>query len=157
MKRVAILPLVVFLIGVCAAAASAAEDEGRAKQLERERQKFEREADPVDRAKIGIKISDILLEEVAESVKDGQFGEMEQKLTVYAETIQASHNGLIESGRNASKKPEGFKELEIALRKHVRKLEDFARVLNLQRRLPLEKARDLAGGIRDKLLKALFP
>jgi len=157
MKRGVILTLTVFMIALCSDVASASEDEDRAKALERERQKFAREIDPVDRAKISIKISDILLEDVAESLKDGQFDTMEQQLTAYTETIQAAHSGLLESGRNAQKKPEGFKELEIALRKHLRRLEDFSRVLNLQRRIPLEKARDLVGGIRTKLLKVLFP
>ena len=157
MKRAVILPLAVFVIALCSALASAAEDDARAKELARERQRFAREVDPVDRAKIGIKISDILLEDVAESLKDGQFDAMEQQLTAYTETIQTAHSGLVESGRNAQKKPEGFKELEIALRKHLRRLEDFSRVLNLQRRIPLQKAKDLAGGVRDKLLKALFP
>ena len=45
----------------------------------------------------------------------------------------------------------------MALRQHVRKFEDFARSLNLQRRVPVEQTKDLAVGIRDKLLKALFP
>jgi hypothetical protein len=30
-------------------------------------------------------------------------------------------------------------------------------MLNLQSRVPLEKTKDLAAGIRNKLLKALFP
>lgn len=157
MSRAAILLVPVFLIGASARIASATEQEERAKLLERERQKFTREDDPVDRAKIGIKISEILLEDVAESVKDGQFDNLEQQLTAYSETIQAAHDGLVESGRIASKKPAGFKELEIALRRQIRKLEDFARVLNLQRRVPLEKARNFASTVRNKVLKALFP
>ena len=47
---------------------------------ERERAKLEKESDPVDRAKIGIKISEILLEDVGESVREGDFAEMEQQL-----------------------------------------------------------------------------
>ena len=157
MKRVILVPLSVFLLVVSAGLAFAGEDEEREKTLEHERQKFEKEDDPVSRARIGIKISDILLDEVAESVRDGKFENMEQQLNAYAETIQAAHNSLVDSGRNASKKPGGFKELEIALRKHVRKFEDFARLLNLQKRVPLEKARDFAVSVREKLLKALFP
>jgi hypothetical protein len=156
MKRVILVPISVFLFA-SSGLALGREDEDRAKLLEHERQKFEKEGDPVSRAKIGIKISDILLDDVAESVREGKFDDMEQQLTAYAETIQAAHTTLVESGRNASQKSGGFKELEIALRKHVRKFEDFARLLNLQKRVPLEKARDFANGVREKLLKALFP
>jgi hypothetical protein len=155
MKHVVTLQVVLFLFGVTLALG--ATDQDRARLLEREREKFGKEHDPVTRTKIGIKISDILLEDVAESVKDGEYDVMEQQLTAYADTIETAHRSLIESGRNAAKKPSGFKELEIALRKHVRKLDDFGRVLNLQRRIALDKAKDLATGIRDKLLKALFP
>ena len=88
---------------------------------------------------------------------EGDFTQMEEQLTQYAATIQFAHENLENSGRNAAKKSDGFRELEIALRKHVRKLDDFARALSLQRRLPLEKTKDLAKTIQEKLLKALFP
>jgi hypothetical protein len=157
MKRVILLPLAVFLIVGFTPIAFSAEDEDHTKLLERERQKFDKEGDPVARVKIGIKISDLLLDDVAEALKEGNYDDMQRELTAYAETIQSAHDSLVGSGRDAAKKSGGFKELEIALRKHVRKFEDFARMLNIQGRLPLEKARDFAVGIREKLLKALFP
>ena len=157
MKHAVIFPLVLFLVGASADVAFSITDEERAKQLEREQQRFEKTNDPVGRAKIGIKISDLLLDDVAQCVKDGKYDQMEQQLVAYHDTIEATHETLIESGRNAQKKSGGFKELEIALRKHARKFEDFARVLNIQRRIPLEKARDFANTVREKLLKSLFP
>jgi len=157
MKQVATIPLVLLLAGLTTPVAFPASEEDRLKDLQKERAKLEKESDPIDRAKIGIKISEILLEDVGESVRDGDFSGMEFQLTAYAETIENAHKALIDSGRNAVKKPGGFKELEIALRKHVRQFDEFARMLNLQKRLPLEKAKSLATGIRDKLLKALFP
>ena len=140
-----------------AATAAAATDEERAKELQRERTRLQKETDPVDRAKIGVKISDILVEDVGEAVREGNFEEMQIQLTAYAQTIESAHKELLDSGRNAVKKPGGFKELEIALRQHVRKFDELSRMLNLQRRVPLEQTKDLATGIRDKLLKALFP
>jgi len=156
MKQVLTVPLVLLLIGGTASSATAL-DEDRTRQLEKERQKLENETDPIDRAKIGVKISDLLLDGVGDAARDGDFDLMEQELDEYAAVIQDAHNDLIESGRNAVKRPNGFKELEIALRKHVRKFEDLARTLNLEQRIGLEKTKDLAGTIRDKLLKALFP
>ena len=157
MKQKLRIPLLLLLTGVFATMASAASEDDRAKELQKERSKFEKETDPVDRAKIGIKISEILIEDVGDAVRQGNFTEMEQQLTAYAETIESAHQALTDSGRNAVNKPSGFRELEIALRKHVRKFDEFARVLNLQRRVPVEKTKNLASGIRDKLLKALFP
>lgn len=159
MKRVVTIPLVFLLAGALALAAfPGRSDEERAKELLKEKTRLEKETDPVGRAKIGIKISDILLADVSESVRQGNIPEMEQQLTQYAAAIQDAHQALVDSGRNAARKPEGFKELEITLRKHTRTFDDLTRMLNsLQARVPLEKAKDLAVGIRDKLLKALFP
>ena len=156
MKRTMTIPLALLLIGVFATMASAASEEERARELQKERAKLEKENDPVDRAKIGIKISEILIEDVGEAVRVGDFTEMEAQLTAYSETIENAHKALVDSGRDAVKKPSGFRELEITLRKHVRKFDEFARVLNLQRRVPVEQTKNLAAGIRDKLLKALF-
>ena len=157
MRQVVTIPLVLLLIGASAPVSPAASDEDRARKLQKEQQQLEKESDPVDRAKIGIKISELLLDGVGESIKNESFTEMEHQLTLYAETIQSAHQSLIDSGRNAVKKPEGFRELEIALRKHSRKFEDLARMLNLQRRAPVEDTKDFARDIQEKLLKALFP
>jgi len=156
MKQVVIVPLMLLLTGLAATAAATTEEE-RAKELQRERTRLQKETDPIDRAKIGVKISDILVEDVGEAVREGNFEEMQIQLTAYAQTIESAHKELLDSGRNAVKKPGGFKELEIALRQHVRKFDELSRMLNLQRRVPLEQTKDLATGIRDKLLKALFP
>jgi hypothetical protein len=58
---------------------------------------------------------------------------------------------MLNSGRDARKKAGGFKELEIALRKHVLRFDDLARALSLDQREAV-----LAAGIRNGLLKALF-
>jgi hypothetical protein len=142
---------------VLSLAAFAAEDEARSRELQKEQDRLERETDPVDRAKIGIKISELLLENVGDSARSGDFSAMETSLVEYTATIEEAHQALVDSGRDAQKKAGGFKELEIALRKHVRKFQDVARTLNLEKRVPIEKAMDLANGIRNRLLKALFP
>jgi hypothetical protein len=156
MKQTVIIPFILLLTGALAPVARAT-DETRAKELQRERAKLQKVTDPVERAKIGVKISDILIEDVGDAVRKGNIADMQTQLAAYAETIENAHQELVDSGRNAAKKPSGFKELEIALRQQVRKLDELSRMLNLQSRVPVEKTKDLATGIRDKLLKALFP
>lgn len=153
MKRLAPCLLVLLLTTPPAWAGT----ENRALELQREREKLEKEKDPVDRAKIGIRISDLLLDNVADAVRDGDFVDLQQELSAYVATIEGAHQVLVDSGRNAQKKSGGFKELEIALRKQVRKFDDYARMLTFDRREPLEQAKKLASGLREKLLKALFP
>jgi len=153
MKRIVLSLLILLLTG----APGYAGFENRALELQREREKLEKEKDPVERTKIGIKISDLLLDDVADSVRDQNFDDMQHELTAYAAAIEDAHQTLVDSGRDAQKKAGGFKELEIALRKQVRKFDDYARMLTIDRREPVEQAKKLAVGIRDKLLKALFP
>jgi hypothetical protein len=137
--------------------AFAADDEARSRELRKEQERLEKETDPVDRAKIGIKISELLLEGVGDSARSGDFDAMETELVAYTSVIEEAHKTLVDSGRDAQKKAGGFKDLEIALRKHVRMFQDVARTLNLEKRVPIEKAIDLANGVRNRLLKLLFP
>src|SRR5262245_56902034 len=118
MKQVTVIPLMLLLTGALSPSAGAMTDENRAKELQRERAKLQKETDPVDRAKIGVKISDILMEDVGDAVRRGNLVDMEMQLTAYSETIESAHRELLDSGRDAAKKPSGFKELEIALRQH---------------------------------------
>jgi hypothetical protein len=153
MKRIVFSLLVLLLAGAPGYASS---DE-RARELLKERERFDKTKDPVDKAKIGIRITDLLLEEIADAVKDKNFTELDADLNAYTSTIETAHEVLASSGRDAQKKSGGFRDLEIALRKQVRKFDDYAKMLTVDRREPLEKAKKLATGIRDKLLKALFP
>ena len=102
MKQVITIPLVLLLSAAIASMAQAARDEDRARDLQRERAKLEKVSDPVDRAKIGIKISEILLEDVGESVREGDFTQMEEQLTQYAATIRYAHENLKSRFENMS-------------------------------------------------------
>lgn len=127
------------------------------KQLERERDKLQREKDPVDRTKINIKISEVLLASVSVSIQSGDYSMMERQLNEYSAAIEDAHRTMVDSGRNAQKKAGGFKDLEIALRKQVQRLDDLGRLLTVDRRPSLERVKGVATTIRNGLLKALFP
>jgi hypothetical protein len=154
--RFAVLTMVLIAVVGRPGAAFAVANPELARQLAKEREKLQDEKDPVDRAKINIKISEILLASVSESIQTENFVRMDEELNEYAMTIEDAHSTLMNSGRDASKKAGGFKELEIALRKHVLRFDDLGRALSLDRRPPLDKVKKLASGIRDGLLKALF-
>ena len=62
----------------------------------------------------------------------------------------------LKTGRDAHRKPKGFKELEISLRRQIRILDDIGRGLTYDQREPVDKAKQQASDIRDDLLKALF-
>ena len=91
-----------------------------------------------------------------DAIKNGDTETMEQRLTDYISAIQDAHEGLTQAGRDARKKPRGFKDLEISLRRQINQLKDIGGALTVDQREPVEKARSEASRIRDDLIKALF-
>ena len=128
----------------------------RLERLDREREKLKRTTDAVDRTKIDINISEILLSLVSDAVKSGEPEVLGRRLNEYIDTIQDAHQAIMKTGRDAHRKPKGFKDLEIALRRQIRVLDDIGRGLTFDQREPVEKAKQQASEIRDDLLKALF-
>ena len=131
-------------------------DDKQLVRLTSERDKLKRQTDPVDRTKTGIKISEILLTLVSDAIKKGDLELMEDRLDQYTDAIQDAHQTMVKTGRNAQSKPGGFKDLEIALRKQLRQLEDIRGTLTFDERDPVDKARDEVTEVRDALIQALF-
>jgi hypothetical protein len=128
----------------------------RLERLDKERTRLRAEVDPIERTKSDIAISEILLSLASDAVRSGEPEVMEKRLTEYVDTIQDAHQVLMKTGRDAHRKPKGFKDLEIALRHQIRMLEDIGKSLTFDQRTPVDKAKQDASDIRDDLLKALF-
>lgn len=128
----------------------------RLERLQRERAKLNRQTDPVDRTKTGIGISEILLSLASDAIKTEEPEVLGRRLTEYVDTIREAHQTMMQTGRDAHKKPKGFKELEIALRRQIRILDDLARTVAFDQRDPVEKARQEASDIREDVFRALF-
>jgi hypothetical protein len=148
--------LVVVLLLLNFISFSAAQADKQLQRLQKEIDKLTRQTDPVGRTKTEIKISEILLTMIGDAVRAGDMELMEMRLSEYMAAIQDAHQTMMKTGRDAHRKPGGFKDLEIALRRQVRQLEDIGQALAYDERQPVEKAKDEAADIRDELLKALF-
>jgi hypothetical protein len=132
------------------------EPDKRLVDLQKEKDRLNRATDPVRRTKSQIKISEILLGLTSDAIRTGDLDGMQQRLDAYVAAIQDAHKTMMKTGRDAHKKPGGFRDLEIALRRHVNRLKDIGDALTFEERDPVQKARDEAARIRDELLKALF-
>lgn len=128
----------------------------RFERLEKERSHLKSLTDPVDRAKTDITISEILLTLAGDAVRSGEPEVLQKRLGEYVDTIEDAHQGLTKAGRDAHKHPKGFKDLEIALRRQIRMLDDIGKDLTFDQREPVDKAKQHASEVRDDLLKALF-
>ncbi|HEY2384701.1 MAG TPA: hypothetical protein VGK48_26290 [Terriglobia bacterium] len=128
----------------------------RIERLDRERARLKTLTDPVDRTKSDITISEILLNLASDAVRSGEPEVLHKRLGEYTDAIEDAHQSLMNAGRDARKKPKGFKELEITLRHQIRTLKDLGEGLTFDQREPVDRARQQASDIRDDLLKALF-
>ena len=113
--------------------------------------------DPVEKAKTHITISEILLDFAGTAASNGQSDEMETLFPQYIAAITAARDVLLDSGRDAQRNPEGFRDLELSLRQQIRRLEDMSRLLTVDQREPVTAALAQATTIRDEMIRALFP
>lgn len=160
MRYIDRLPLILLALTVSSCAIHSASLQGqidrRFERLERERAKQKAATDPIDRAMSDIAISEILLSLAGDAVRSGEPEVLEKRLSEYVGAIQDAHESLVKTGRDAHKKPKGFKDLEMALRKQMNRLKDIGNELTVDQRQPVDKAWQQASDIRDDLLKALF-
>jgi hypothetical protein len=151
--------LIVVAVSSCAIRPSAlrgGQYDKRLERLERERNKLERQTDPVDRTKTYINVAEVLLSLAGDAIKSDEPEVLEKRLGEYVETIRDAHETMMTSGRDAHKKPKGFKDLEIALRRQIRLLDDLARTTSFEHRDPVEKAKQIASDLREDVFRALF-
>ena len=160
MRAIRRLFILLFVVAVtsCAIHTSAlrGQYDKRLERLQKERDKLNRQTDPVDRTKTYIGISEILLSLASDAIKTGEPEVLDKRLNEYVETIHDAHQTMMKTGRDAHRKPKGFKELEIALRRQVRMLDDLARSVSFDQRDPVEKAKQEASEVREDVFKALF-
>lgn len=128
----------------------------RLMELQKEKDKLKRTTDPVARTKTNIKISEILISLSSDAARTGDIEVMDQRLDEYVASIQDAHQTMMKTGRDAHKKPGGYRDLEIALRRQINQLKDIGQAVTFDQRQPIEKARDEATRIREDLLKAIF-
>jgi len=127
-----------------------------ANNLDKLRRELARSNDPIDRAKATAKLGDELVKQISDRYKAGAYTEGEQLLDEYLKAVRAAHRGLQQTGRDANRKPAGFKQLEIHLRKSARDLERIARHAPADSRETVAKAQSEVDAIHSELLQALL-
>lgn len=145
-----IRPAGALLLVTLMAGAVAAED------LARLRRKLAQERDADDRAKITAEIGQELLKQASKLYKQGAYTDAEDMLDAYIKAIRAAHDDLRQLKVDARRKPKGFKELEIHLRRSRRKLVEIHRRVPLESRSTVHEVIAEVEAIRSQLLRALL-
>lgn len=121
------------------------------------RERIQSEQNPVKKAKYEIRLAHLELQQARDAYEQGNVQLGAKLLEAFAEHMTTSWKFLRDSGRQAAKQPQGFKELDISLRQDVRLLEDLRHRVAYFDRGPVDKAAQEMERIRSEVLRALFP
>ncbi|HEV2177447.1 MAG TPA: hypothetical protein VGW33_09640 [Terriglobia bacterium] len=116
-----------------------------------------REHDPVKKAKYEIRLGELKLQQATDAYDRDETGPGEKLLGSYLDEMKDAWKLLKGSGRDAVRKPAGFKELDIALREDARRLDDLRRRVPFMDRGPLDKVMQEVNQTHAEVLTALFP
>jgi hypothetical protein len=121
------------------------------------RARFDRESDPVRKAKLMPQLGEEQFKSIREKVRVGQVPEALPTLDQYRAEAKDSENALVNSGINAEKHPNGFKELEISLRESLRRLNEMLPTMTTEEQQPFVDARKELNEMDQRLVHELFP
>jgi hypothetical protein len=119
--------------------------------------RIEQQNNPVRKARLEIRLGRLHLEEAVAALERGEIEKVYSHLDRYLEVMQGSWTTLKNSGRQAWRRPAGFKDLDIALRQDERALQDMLRRVPYDYRGPIEEIAAKAEALRAEVLEAIFP
>jgi hypothetical protein len=157
MKKIYLACSLMLLICGCGVRLGRMNNQQKAERLALERGRFQELTNPVDKTKSQIIISNILLDFVSSAARDGDFEGMRALLDQYGTAITAARDVMWESDRDALRNPAGYKDLELALRQHIRRLEELRRSLTIDEREAVDAAVTRAMNIRGEMIMKIFP
>jgi hypothetical protein len=115
------------------------------------------ESNPTRKAKLEIQLGELKLGEATAAYDHDQFEEGPKLLQIFRGCMKQAWDLLEKSGRDAGHKPQGFKELDIALRESARRLNDLKQRTPLADRGGIETVSAQIDTLHSEVLAALFP
>lgn len=119
--------------------------------------RIQREHNPVKKAKLEVRMGRVLLDEAMEAYDHNQIPKGKELLASYTTEMQGAWKLLQSTGRNAAKKPDGFMQLEIALRENRRELKQLRRRVYYLYRGPIDQTLKTVNQVHSHVLVELFP
>ena len=121
------------------------------------RARIEREQNPVKKAKYEIRLSRVILTQAIAAYDKDDPDRCNALAGDYLARIKDAWQLLRGTGRNPLKKPDGFRDLDIALREDARLLDDLQHRIPYTEREPVTKVAQEVDRIHSEVIQALFP
>jgi hypothetical protein len=119
--------------------------------------RIDSEGNPTKKAKLEIKLGRLKLDQAIAAYDGNQFDAGPKLLDAYRGCMRQAWELLEKSGRDAGRKPQGFKDLDIALRESARRLNDLKMRTPYEDRGNIEAVATEIDTLHAKVLTALFP
>lgn len=119
--------------------------------------RIQRESKPVKKAKLEIRMGTLLLDQAADAYDQHKIAQGQKLLSNSTHEMQDAAKLLDNTGRNAAKKPDGFMQLEIALRENARTLTELRERVFYLYRAPIDQALKTMSQTHAHVLVELFP
>jgi hypothetical protein len=121
------------------------------------RARFNRETDPVHKARLMPQLGQAQFAEIRENVRAGRLPEALATLGQYRDEAETCERGLSASRIDAAKHPNGFKELEISVRESMRRLDEMVHGMVSDDQVPFLEIHKQLNEIDQRLVQQLFP
>lgn len=119
--------------------------------------RIQQENNPLKRAKLEIELGSLKLDKAGQAYARDDTEAGAKLLDACESRMQQAWALLKASGRDATRKPQGFKDLDIALREGARRLEDLRRGVPYAERAAIERTAKELDAVHERVLTALFP
>jgi hypothetical protein len=119
--------------------------------------RISQESNPTRKAKLEIQLGELKLSEAVTAYDDDQFEAGHKLLETYRSWMHQAWELLEKSGRDAGRKPQGFKDLDIALRESARRLNDLKQRTPYVDRAGIENVAAQIDTLHSQVFTALFP
>ena len=119
--------------------------------------RFNRETNGVRKAKLIDKLGDAQLEEARRAGKAGDYNTVGMTLEKYRDNVRAAIEALKKQHPDAEKQSNGYRQLEMHVRKGIRDVDETLLVSPETYKPPLQIVRQDLIGMDEELLKMLFP
>jgi len=121
------------------------------------RKLLDSEPDPARKVRHLTRLADMLFDKLRRETSSGKYEDALKTLERYRDDVKIVHLGFKSSGRNAERKPAGFKQLQIHLRRSLRELGQIIFALPQDLKQFFEPIEAELAAMDKELLDALFP
>lgn len=126
-------------------------------EILRRRQEYDRERDPVNKAKRLPRLGEAHIAAARRAIRDDNVPLAITLLQEHRDLIDSTRQALLAAIPDPEKKPSGFKQVEIHVRKTLAQMADIIAEAPVSERPPLEAIRADLERLNRQLIRDLFP